>query len=141
MRVVLRSARSASPPRPLPPGSAFTIIELLVTLAIVAVLMTISLGALARISKKDALEATTQGVRALLRRARNSAQEERMATVVEVDVERSALRAQTKTTITQFRFEVGGAPSSDAGDDGTTTAPTAPPPPITREPKLAPPFE
>lgn len=116
-----------------------TIIELLVTLAIVTVLMTISLGVLARFGKKDALEATTAGVRALLRRARNAAQEERWSTLVEVDTERSELRAQTRTTITQFRFDVGlgggaagapgaGGPGADPADDSDEPALDEPPP-------------
>lgn len=95
-----------------------TIIELLVTLAIMTVLMTISMGVLSRFGKKDALEATTAGVRALLRRARNAAQEERWGTLVEVDAARSELRAQTRSTITQFRFDAApvGAPPATAGD-------------------------
>lgn len=106
-------------------GLGVTIVELLVTLAIVTVLMTISLGVLSRFGKKDALEATTAGVRALLRRARNAAQEERWGTLVEIDPARSEVRAQTRTTITQFRFEPGGLDPSSAPT--TDTPPDSPP--------------
>lgn len=113
-----------------PRRGAVTIVELLVTLAIVAVLMTIGLGALSRFGKRDALEATTAGVRALLRRARNAAQEERRGTLVEIDRERSELRAQTRTTITQFRFDEA-APASGGDPGAPASAPGAGRPPAT----------
>ncbi|MCO5171029.1 MAG: LamG domain-containing protein [Planctomycetes bacterium] len=83
-----------------------------------------SLNMLSRLGKKDALEATTAGARALLRRARNAAQEERWATVVEVDAKASELRAQTRSTITQFGFDGLAAAAPAGGDDAD--APSAP---------------
>lgn len=116
---------TSRPAAPRGAGGGVTIIELLVTLAIVTVLMTISLGVLSRFGKKDGLEATAAGVRALLRRARNAAQEERWSTLVEVDPERSEVRAQTRTTITQFRFEAAG-PTPTTTTDAGAAAPAAP---------------
>jgi prepilin-type N-terminal cleavage/methylation domain-containing protein len=132
------------------PARGFTLIELLVTLAIIAILMGIGLGILSRFGKKDALEATTYGVRALLRRARNAAEEERCRTLVEVDPKASELRAQTHTTITCFRFELGGGAGGDDGDAGDAPAGAASPapapapaaaPPASGDDALPPPFE
>lgn len=92
----------------------FTLLELLVTVAIIAVLMSIGLGVMVRFSRKDELEATTNRVRALLRRARNASQEERFATRVELDPVRSELRAQLRTTVTRFRFEDVPQPAPNA---------------------------
>lgn len=85
----------------------FTLTELLVTMAIVAVIMGISVAALRRAGTKDEIVATQQAVRALFRRARNAAREERYAVTVEVDAEASELRAYQKTTVTQFHLEAG----------------------------------
>jgi type II secretory pathway pseudopilin PulG len=116
-----------------------TIVELLVTLAIVSILMTISLSVLSRFGKKDGLEATTAGVRALLRRARNVAQEERWSTLVEIDGKTSELRAQTRTTITHFRFDAGGPAAS--GDPATPTTTEPAPPRDDDDDKPPPPFD
>ncbi len=102
--------------------SGFTLLELLVSLAIISVLLGISIGVLARFGRKDELEATTNEIKSLLRRARNAAQEERYATVVEIDPAASEVRAQMRTTVTRFRFEdAGGAPPAAPG-----AAPAAP---------------
>ena len=87
----------------------FTLTELLVTIAIVAIIMGISTAALRRAGTKDALVATQQSVRALLRRSRNAAREERYQVTVHIDAEASELTAQQKTTVTQFHLESLGA--------------------------------
>ncbi|MCW8137687.1 MAG: type II secretion system protein [Planctomycetota bacterium] len=94
----------------------FTLLEVLVALFIISILLGMSLGMLSRMGRKEGLEATTAGARALLRRARNAAQEERWPTLVEVDAKASELRAQTRSTITHFRFD-GVAAAPAAGDD------------------------
>ena len=83
----------------------FTLTELLVTIAIVAVIMGLSTAALRRAGTKDELVATQQAVRALLRRARNAAREERYQVTVEIDPDASEITAQQKTTVTQFHLE------------------------------------
>ena len=95
-------------------------------LAIAGVLMTLSVGVLSRVGRKDALESTQLAVRALLRRAHNAAREERHQVVVELDARASELRAHQKVGITRFRFErprpltlpLGEAPPSATGADG-----------------------
>lgn len=88
----------------------FTLTELLVTIAIVAVIMGISTAALRRAGTKDALVATQQSVRALLRRSRNAAREERYQVTVHIDAQASELTAQQKTTVTQFHLETPATP-------------------------------
>lgn len=83
----------------------YTLIELLTVIAIAAIIMSISVGVFVRLGKKNQLEATTNSVRALLRRARNAAREERAPAQVEIDSEAGEVRAQTRETITLFRFE------------------------------------
>ncbi len=78
---------------------------MLVAVAIAAVIMTISVAALSRLSGRDRLTATQQAVRALLRRARNAAREERYPAQVELDPASSQVRAQQRTAITQLRLE------------------------------------
>ena len=92
----------------------FTLTELLVTIAIVAVIMGMSVAALRRAGTKDEIVATQQAVRALFRRARNAAREERYAVTVEIDPEASELRAYQKTTVTQFHLEAGVEVPSEA---------------------------
>lgn len=103
----------------------FTLLEVLVALFIISILLGMSLGMLSRMGRKEGLEATTAGARALLRRARNAAQEERWPTVVEVDAQRSELRAQTRSTITHFRFDGAAAPASGADDAAADRAPAS----------------
>lgn len=125
-------------------GSGFTLLELLVSLAIITVLLGISLGVLARFGRKDELEATTNAVRALLRRARNASQEERYGTVVELDPQASEVRAQLRTTVTRFRFEDAAGPAPTAapgaapGSPGAPPAPGAPAPPTPPGPASTP---
>jgi len=114
-------------------SSGFTLLELLVSLAIITVLLGISLGVLARFGRKDELEATTNAVRALLRRARNASQEERYGTVVELDPQASEVRAQLRTTVTRFRFEDAGGPAPATptpGGDPTAAPGTTPAAPV-----------
>lgn len=99
------SAPGASEVRLPRPRRAFTLTELLVTLAIIVVVMSISVGVLSRFGNKDELVATQQAIRSLLRRARNAAREERYGVLIEIDAKASELRAHQKTAITQFRFE------------------------------------
>lgn len=108
----------ARPPRA---RAGFTLTEVLVAVAVAAVIMTISVAALSRLSGRDRLTATQQAVRALLRRARNAAREERYPAQVELDPARSQVRAQQRTAITQLRFE--GLAGAGALDDAA-----APPP-------------
>ncbi|MBL4845744.1 MAG: prepilin-type N-terminal cleavage/methylation domain-containing protein [Planctomycetes bacterium] len=83
----------------------FTLTELLVTIAIIAVIMGLSTAALRSAGNKDELVATQQAVRALLRRSRNAAREERYQVTLEIDPVTSELTAQQKTTVTQFHLE------------------------------------
>ncbi|MEZ6183862.1 MAG: prepilin-type N-terminal cleavage/methylation domain-containing protein [Planctomycetota bacterium] len=92
----------------------FTLVELLVVLAIVAVLLSLTVAVLRRVGQSSTLDATAHAVRALLRRARNSALEERYPCVVHLDVESGTLGAQLKTSITRFRFE-GAAVAGETG--------------------------
>ena len=88
---------------------------------------------LARFGRKDELEATTNAVRALLRRARNASQEERYGTVVELDPQASEVRAQLRTTVTRFRFEDAGGPAPATptpGGDPTAAPGTTPAAPV-----------
>lgn len=87
---------------------SYTLLELLVVMAIISILLGISIGVLGKLGKRNELEATTNAVRALLRRARASAQEERWGAVVEVDPARAELRARLRSTITRFRFDAPG---------------------------------
>ena len=91
---------------------SYTLLELLIVLAIISILMGIGVGVLKRLGKRNELEATTAAVRALLRRARASAQEERWGSVVEVDPARAELRAHLRSSITRFRFDGAGGPAS-----------------------------
>lgn len=91
---------------------SYTLLELLVVLAIVSILMGIGMGVLKRLGKRNELEATTAAVRALMRRARASAQEEHWGALVEVDAARAELRARLRSTITRFRFDGVGGPNS-----------------------------
>lgn len=83
----------------------FTLTELLVTLGIIVVILSISVGIMARLGKKNELTATEQAVRSLMRRGRNAAREERYGVIVEIDSVASELRAHQKAGLTQFRFE------------------------------------
>jgi prepilin-type N-terminal cleavage/methylation domain-containing protein len=97
---------------------AFTLIELLVTIAIISVLMGISIGVLSRLGHRNVLDANSQAVRTLLRRAHNASREERYGAIVELDRHTSELRAHQKTSITQFRFEDTHEPE-DPNFEGT----------------------
>ena len=88
------------------PRRGFTLLEILVVIMIVAILMRIGLGVLGSLAAKNQLEATTQAVRAVLRRARNASQEERFGAVVTIDRERGQVRAQMREAITRFRFDL-----------------------------------
>lgn len=103
------------PPRPRAAG--FTLVELLVTLGIVAVLLALGVGMFAGLRRKSELEATTSALRSLLRRARNAAREEGYPAVVELDAERSELRAQVRSPITRFRFEEAPPPEPPEGQE------------------------
>jgi prepilin-type N-terminal cleavage/methylation domain-containing protein len=107
----------------------FTLTELLVTLAVVVILLSLSVGILSRLGQKEELVAVHQAVRGLLRRARNAAREERYRVTVTIDTEASEVRAQQKTSVTQFRFEDPGAAAGpeggNAGEHDATTGPDA----------------
>jgi prepilin-type N-terminal cleavage/methylation domain-containing protein len=83
----------------------YTLLELLTVIAIVGILMGMGIGVFARVGRRNELDATTNAVRALVRRARNAAREERAPAVVELDSAASEVRAQTRETLTLFRFE------------------------------------
>ena len=103
------------------PRAGFTLIELLIVVALIGLLMGLGVSALQRLGAKDELEATSGAVRALLRRARNASQEERHGAVVELDAERSVVRARLKTTITRLSFDVGGGADLGGGAGGGAT--------------------
>lgn len=114
----------------------YTLIELLVVLFIVTVIAGIGISAFRSLSRTGELDATTALVRSLLRRARNSAREERWPAIVEIDTEASELRAVTRETVAMFRFESplpdpAGAttPAPGGGDssDGVIPEPAGPP--------------
>ncbi|MEZ0227770.1 MAG: prepilin-type N-terminal cleavage/methylation domain-containing protein [Planctomycetota bacterium] len=83
----------------------YTLLELLVVIAIVMLLLGMGVGVVAKLGKRNELEATTNSVRALVRRARNAAREERAPAVVELDVDGGEVRSVTRETLTLFRFE------------------------------------
>ncbi|MGE0711110.1 MAG: prepilin-type N-terminal cleavage/methylation domain-containing protein [Planctomycetota bacterium] len=107
----------------------FTLTELLITLGVIVVILSLSVGVLRRLGHKEELVATQQAVRALLRAARNAAREERYEVTVTIDPEASELRAQQKTVVTQFHFETPGSaagPSgASAGEHDATAGPSA----------------
>ena len=90
--------------------AGFTLTELLVSIAIIGILLTMSIGVLSRFGHKNELDATHQAVRSLLRRARNASREERFGVIVEIDAAASEIRAHQRTAVTQFRFERDAAP-------------------------------
>jgi prepilin-type N-terminal cleavage/methylation domain-containing protein len=101
-------------------SQGYTLVELLTVIAIAAILASISVGVFVKMGHKNELEATTNLVRAIFRRARNAAREERAPALVEIDAREGEVRAQTRETITLFRFEqdqLDGAPDSPAGSD------------------------
>lgn len=100
------------------PRRGFTLTELLVTLGVVVVVLSLSMGVLSRVGQKEEIVAVQQAVRALLRRARNAAREERYRVTVEIDAENGEMRAQQKTSVTQFRFEADGTPQSEGASAG-----------------------
>lgn len=107
----------------------FTLLELLVALAIVAVLLGLSAGLLSRLGSRNALEANQRALRALLRRARNASREERFGAVVEFERGENAVVAQQRTAITHFRFEAKEALDLSEGTRLKGTADDDTPPP------------
>ena len=103
--------RGSSPTR-----RGFTLVELLVVVLIVAVLMSVTVSVLRRVGQSSTLDATAHAVRSLLRRARNSALEERYPCVVYLDSNDGTIGAQLKTSTTRFRFE-GAAAGPEFAED------------------------
>src|SRR4051812_40323303 len=83
----------------------YTLLELLTVCAIVGLLLGIGVGVFRTVGHRNELEAQTNAVRALVRRARNAAREERAPALVELDSLDGEVRAQTRETLTLFRFE------------------------------------
>lgn len=100
----------------------YTLLELLIVIAIVMTLLGMGIGVVAKLGRRNELEATTNSVRALVRRARNAAREERAPAIVEIDTTEGEVRAQTRETLTLFRFEsdqLSGMISFAQTDDGS----------------------
>lgn len=87
------------------PRRGYTLIELLVVIGILGTILSLGVIGFRSLARTGELEATTQAVRSLLRRARNSAREERFPAVVELDLEASELRAVSRETLAFYRFE------------------------------------
>jgi len=101
---------------PSPTRRGFTLVELMVVVLIVAVLMSITVSVLRRVGQSSTLDATAHAVRSLLRRARNSALQERYPCVVYLDPTDGTIGAQLKTSTTRFRFE-GAAAQPEFAED------------------------
>ncbi len=103
----------------------YTLLELLTVVAIVMILLSMGVGVVAKLGKRNELEATTNTVRSLVRRARNKAREERAPALVELDVEGGEVRSFTRETLTLFRFEAdqlsGAITYAGAEDDSPKT--------------------
>jgi prepilin-type N-terminal cleavage/methylation domain-containing protein len=112
------------------PGG-YTLIEMLVVIAIASTLMSIGVGVFLSLRGRNELEATTNAARALVRRARNAAREERAPALVELDSTLGEMRAATRETLTLFRFEsdqCDGAPPPPSADDPPQVGKEPPPP-------------
>jgi prepilin-type N-terminal cleavage/methylation domain-containing protein len=83
----------------------YTLTELLTVIAIIAIVVSIGLGVLPRLAKRNELEASASAVRSLIRRARNAAREEGSPARVEIDAKERQVRACGRSTIALFRFE------------------------------------
>lgn len=95
---------------------AYTLIELLVVISIMAVLTGIGIAGITALTRKSELQAQTQLVRSMLRKARNTAREERFAAVVRFDYLNNEIHAQTRKTLAFFRFETDMSPPPLDGD-------------------------
>lgn len=105
--------------RSTPPGGrrvGFTLAELLVTIAIIAILMTLSVGVLSRLGSRDRLQATQQALRSLIRRAHNAAREERYPVRIELDLAEGRIEARQRTAVAFFAFERMLAPVVPEGE-------------------------
>src|SRR5580693_4240129 len=113
--------------------TGYTIVELLTVIAIVSILMSMGVGVFMKMGKRNELEATTNMVRALVRRARNAAREERAPALVELDAQEGEVRAQTREALALFRFETdqlsGDVSVAQPEDDNAPKASRNTPPP------------
>lgn len=92
---------------------AYTLIELLVVISIIAILTGIGIAGITALTRKSELQAQTQLVRSMLRKARNTAREERFPATVRFDYQNNEIHAQTRKTLAFFRFETDMSPPTD----------------------------
>ncbi|MDF1666524.1 MAG: prepilin-type N-terminal cleavage/methylation domain-containing protein [Planctomycetota bacterium] len=95
---------------------AYTLIELLVVISIMAILTGIGIAGITALTRKSELQAQTQLVRSMLRKARNTAREERFPAIVRFDYQNNEIHAQTRKTLAFFRFETDMTPPPLDGD-------------------------
>jgi len=100
----------------------YTLIELLVVITIAGIIMSMGVAGVRTLGRRSELDATTQALRSFLRRARNTAREERFPATVEIDPIAGELRAVTRQTLALFRFERSQA--SAAPEDAGPGAPS-----------------
>jgi prepilin-type N-terminal cleavage/methylation domain-containing protein len=96
---------------------AYTLLELLVVISIISTIAFASVAGIRSVTRVGELDASVQLVRSMLRRARNTAREERFPARVEIDLVASELRAMTRQTLAMFRFE-GAAFEEPEVDEG-----------------------
>jgi prepilin-type N-terminal cleavage/methylation domain-containing protein len=101
----------------------YTLIELLVVLGIIAVLASLGIGGIVALTTKGELKAQTQLIRSLLRRARNTAREERYPAIIHFDYQNNEIRARTRETLAFYRFETDLTPAPEEDEDGLSTSP------------------
>jgi hypothetical protein len=80
-------------------------------IAIIAIIVGIGIGVLPRLAKRNELEATTNAVRSMIRRARNASREERSPARVEIDPKTGEIRACARATLALLRFEPDQRPA------------------------------
>jgi prepilin-type N-terminal cleavage/methylation domain-containing protein len=101
----------------------YTLIELLVVLGIIGILAGIGIASIQTLTRKGVLQAQTQLLRSLLRRARNTAREERYPATIHFDYKNNEITARTRETLAFFRFENDLAALNPEPEDDSSTSP------------------
>ena len=97
MGLALTSGRSAD--------RGFTLVELMVVVAIMALLASMGIGLFASLGGRNALEVVGGEVTSLVRRPRNASREERFPVRIILDSATGSIRAVGRRTVALFRFE------------------------------------